>query len=77
MNKRRTLTAALGGTPAALVYVLLWDPWTFFGAIGFVLAAVIGGWVGWVHGPKSGYSKRRKERMEAYKEELRKDGYDV
>ncbi len=53
-DKLRLLTAALGGALAALIYFLIWESWNLFHYIGFVAAAVVGGVVGWVHGPKKG-----------------------
>ena len=61
----------VGGALAALVYFLIWDSWNLFHYIGFVAAAVVGGVVGWVHGPKKDH---RQASIDAYREGLRKDG---
>ncbi len=79
MHKLRMLTAALGGALGALAYFLIWVPWTLdevcgLHPLGLFLAALIGGLIGWVHGPKKTDEERRKESVEAHREALRRDG---
>ncbi len=75
MQKPRLLNAALGGALfAPACYFLSWDFWSLFHLIGFVAAALIGGLIGWVHGPKKTAEELRKESVERHREALRRDG---
>ncbi len=78
-DKLRMLTAALGGALGTLTYFLIWTPWTIDEICGFhpvvlLLAALIGGLIGWVHGPKKTDEERCKASVEAHREALGRDG---